>query len=220
MNRIRSIGRLTAKILIIVAALIGGGSLVSSSAFAALTATAFNPGGTGSVAVGTLKLIQAASSVPGITGGFATAISAVAPGDTVNRYVDLTNSGTLDGSTMTLRLTPDVVNALTSNATSGLQITIVQCSVAYTNVGACSGSETAVVTSTATALVAGDTSISLTSTSFLSGAISHLKISIALPAGTEVVENGVLPPGTLQGLTVALTWKFTEALRANTTTNS
>ncbi|TRZ55146.1 MAG: hypothetical protein D4S00_07525 [Streptomycetaceae bacterium] len=218
MKKLRSTGRFIAKILIIITALIGGGSLVSSSAFAALTATAFNPGGTGSVAVGTLKLIQAASSVPGITGGFATAISAVAPGDTVNRYVDLTNSGTLDGSTMTLRLTPDAVNALTSDGTNGLQITIVQCSVAYTNAGACSGSETAVVTSTATALVASHIPISLAS--FLSGAISHLKISITLPAGTEVVENGVLPAGTVQGLTAALTWTFTEALRANTTTNS
>jgi hypothetical protein len=219
MNKLRSTGTLTAKILIILTATIGGVSLVSSSAFASLTATASNPGGSGSVATGTLKLIQAASSVTGITGGFATAISGVAPGDTVNRYVDLTNSGTLDGSTMTLRLTPDVVNALTSDATNGLQVTIVQCSVAYTNDGTCTGgSQTSVVASTATALAAGDVSVSLTS--YLSGAISHLKISLALPAGSEVVTNGTLPVGTVQGLAAALTWSFTEALRTNTITNS
>lgn len=218
MKRLRSSGRFTAKVLIVVTAAIGGGSLVSSSAFAALTATSTNLGGSGSVATGTLKLIQAASTVPGITGGFTTAITNVAPGDTVNRYVDLTNSGTLDGSAMTLRLTPAASNALTSDAVNGLQITITQCSVAWTNLGACSGSATAVVTSTATALVAGEVSVSLTS--FLSGAISFLKISTALPAGSEVVADGVLPVGTVQDLTAIIAWRFTEALRTNTTTNS
>jgi hypothetical protein len=56
--------------------------------------------------------------------------------------------------------------------------------------------------------------------SSLAGSTNRLKISIALPAGNENVLNGVLPVGTVQGLTSAITWSFTVAERAAITSNS
>ena len=195
----------------------GGTAVVSSSVFASLTATATNTSG-GSVTTGTLSLTQAASGVAGITGGFTTAITAMAPGDTVNRYINLTNGGTLDAINPTLQLAAAPSTALTTNGTSGLQIAIKNCTVDWTNAGVCSGTQTTVLASTSALSLASATALTLPST--LAGAVSHLQIGISLPAGSENVLNGVLPGGTVQGLTTALTWTFNETERTATSTNS
>lgn len=211
-------GSFILKVVIVVAAAVGGAGMVASNVFAALTATANNTTG-GSVTTGTLKLELAPSSVSGITGGFTSAITAMGPGDTVNRYIDLSNTGTLDGASPRLQLAASVANTLTTSASAGLQVTITSCSIAWTNTGTCGETSTAVLASTpASTLVAGATPITLPST--LAGATNRLKVSIALPAGTENVINGVLPVGTVQGLTSALTWSFIIDERAATTSNS
>lgn len=211
-------GSLTLKIVIVLVAALGGAGIVSSSVFAALTATATNTSG-GSITSGTLSLTLAPSAVSGITGGFTTAITAFAPGDTVNRYIELTNGGTLNGQLPTLQLAAAPSNALTTNATSGLQITVNSCSIQWTNTGTCGETSTVVMTTTsATTLISSAQSITLPSV--LAGAISHLKVSINLPAGNENVLNGVPPVGTVQGLTTALTWSFTITERNAVTTNS
>ena len=217
-NLTRGAGSMTLKVVIVLVAAIGGASMVSSSVFAALTATATNTSG-GSVTSGTLSLTLAPSAVSGITGGFTSSITGFAPGDTANRYIVLTNAGTLDGQSPTFGLAASPSNALTSNATAGLQVTITSCTVAWTNTGTCSGtSATALASTSANALASGPVAITLPST--LAGAVSHLKVSIALPSGTENVLNGVLPVGTVQGLTTAITWSFTVTERSAVTTNS
>lgn len=214
----RSAGSVALRITIIVAAAIGGAALVSTSVFAALTATATNTSG-GSISTGTLSLTLAPSSVSGITGGFTSAITGMAPGDTVNRYIDLTNGGTLDGATPTLQITDTPTTSLTTNATAGLQITISNCTVAWSSSGTCSGTTSVVLASTpASTLKSGATAITLPST--LAGSVSRLKISINLPSGNENVLNGVLPVGTVQGVTTALTWSFTITERAAVESNS
>jgi hypothetical protein len=60
--------------------------------------------------------------------------------------------------------------------------------------------------------------LSLPST--LAGSVSRLKVSITLPVNDEVTVNGVLPAGTVQGVSTALTWTFTMTERTGTTTNS
>ena len=213
---IKSTGSIVAKIAIVASASVGGAALVSSSVFAALTATASNTSA-GSVTTGTLSLTQAASAVSGITGGFTNAITAMAPGDVVNRYVILTNGGTLDAASMTLGLAASPSTALTTNGTAGLQITVNKCTVAWT-AGACSGTSTVALATTSALTLA--TPQAFTPSALTSGAVSHLQIVISLPAGSEVTANGVLPGGTVQGLTTALTWTFTETQRTATTTNS
>ncbi|MBC7463152.1 MAG: hypothetical protein H7227_02710 [Actinobacteria bacterium] len=217
MKGLTAIGTMTAKVAIVAAAALGGTALVSSGVFAALTATASNTSG-GSVETGTLKLTQVASSVAGITGGFTTAIPNMAPGDTVNRYINVTNSGTLDAATMTLAIAASPSTTLTTDGTNGLQVTVRQCSVAWTNAGVCSGTTSAALASTS-GLALG-TAKTLTISSLAAAAVSYLQISLNLPSGNEVTNNGTLPVGTVQGVTSAITWTFTETLRTNTTVNS
>jgi hypothetical protein len=205
------------KVAIAGVAAVGGTALVSSSVFASLTATAFNTSG-GSVTTAHISLTQAASGVTGITGGFTTAITAMGPGDTVNRYVDLTNGGTLDAILPTLALSATPANALTTSSSAGIQVAIKNCTVVWTNAGVCSAGATVVLASTPATTLATAQAITLPST--LAGAVSHLQIGISLPAGSETVANGVLPGGTIQNLTTAITWTFGETARAGTTTNS
>jgi hypothetical protein len=217
MKNVSKSKNLTVKIAFMVAATLGGTALISTSVFASLTASAANVSG-GSVNSGTLKLTQAPSGVVGITGGFNTAITNVAPGDTVNRYITLTNGGTLDGAVLTLATTSTPGNALTTDGTNGLQVTVKECSVAWSNAGVCSGTTTTALASTS--LLAMGVAKTLTMSTLLSTSSNYLQFSINLPAGSENTINGVLPVGTVQGLTTAVTWNFLETLRTNTTTNS
>jgi hypothetical protein len=206
------------KVTIVIAAALGGTGLVASNVFAALTATATNTSG-GSLTTGTLKLELAPSGVSGITGGFTSPISAMGPGDTFNRYIDLSNTGTLDGATPTLQLVTADSNTLVNSPTAGLQVTITSCTVAWTNTGTCSGTASAsLATTPVSTLKASAQSIILPSV--LVGGVNYLKVSTALPIGTENVLNGVLPVGTVQGLTAALTWTFVIQERAAVTANN
>ena len=108
----KGVGSVGLKIVIVSAATLGGAALVSSSVFASLTATATNTAQ--SVQTGTLKLTQASSTSPA-SGGITTAISVMAPGDTVNRYIDVVNGGTLNAASMTLGLADSAGTALTTN---------------------------------------------------------------------------------------------------------
>ena len=86
----KSAGSIGLKIVIISAATLGGAALVSSSVFAALTATAANTSAQ-TVTSGTLQLTQVASGSAS-SAGFTSQISNIAPGDTVNRHIDLKNA--------------------------------------------------------------------------------------------------------------------------------
>jgi hypothetical protein len=214
----KGVGSLVFKVTIVVVAAIGGAGLVASNVFAALTATATNTSG-GSVTTGTLKLQLAPSGVSGITGGFTAPIAAMGPGDTVNRYIDLSNTGTLDGASPTLQIVSSDSNTLVSSPSAGLQVTITACSVAWSNTGTCSGTSSVALASTPVSTIKASAQ-NITLPSVLVGGVNYLKVSTALPAGTENVLNGVLPVGTVQGLTASLTWTFVIQERAVTTTNS
>ncbi len=206
-----SAGRLAVKVLVVITAIIGGGALVSSSVFASLTAVAT---ASTSVTSGTLSLTDTATVG---SGGLVTPISLMAPGDVRNRYLTLVNGGTLDAETPTVRIATGG-NALTTDGTKGLQITISACDVAWTQAtGVCSGNTTVVLASTSALALAADTALNLPSN--IAGASTALKISIALPNSTEVTTDGVLPVGTIQGLSTTLAWTFTESQRTATTTN-
>ena len=209
---IQSAARLSVKLVVVAAATVGGGALVSSSVFASLTAVA-----TASTAVdiGTLKLNQAAT---GASGGFATAITAMAPGDSISRFVTLTNGGTLDAITPTIKVADTGTTTLTTSAANGLQVAILNCTVAWT-AGACTGgTSTTVLSSTPANTLLADTSLTLPSNA--AAAVSFLKITISLPTGSEVTTNGTLPGGTVQGVSTTLNWTITETQRTATSTNS
>lgn len=213
----KSAGSTALKVTIVVAAALGGAGMVASNVFAALTATATNTSG-GSVTTGTLKLEYAAA---GASGGFATAITAMGPGDTINRYIDLSVTGNLDGDSPTVVIATSDSNTLVNDPTKGLQLSVTACSVAWTQVGAgtCSGTTTVVLASTAAStLKAGAANIVLPST--LAASVNRLRLTIYLPPVSENTINGVLPVGTVQGLTAALQWSFVIQERTATNTSS
>jgi spore coat-associated protein N len=214
------IGKTVVRVTIFATALTGGLTLVSSSVFASLSATAFNTSPT-SVTAGTLSLIQANNG-----SGFTTVITGFAPGDTVNRFVDYTNNGTLDAQGLTLSIADSVTSTLTGDGTKGLQVAVSQCSVAWTPAtGACSGITTGPWPSTALALKTTPLSLPVipltpANANILAGVTEHLKFGLSLLAGSEVTINGVLPIGTVQGTTASITWTLTESERNATITNS
>ena len=218
----KSVGSIGLKIVIISAATLGGAALVSSSVFAALTATATNTSAQ-TVTSGTLQLTQVASGSAS-SAGFTSQISNIAPGDTVNRYIDLKNAGNLNAATLTLGLADATSTLLTSGSTttsSGLQVSVNSCGSSWTSAGVCSGGSTSVLASTPASTLRGAAQTLSLPAITTAGALTFLQISLTLPLNNEVTINGTLPANTVQGLSASLTWTFTETLRTTgTTTNS
>jgi spore coat-associated protein N len=204
--------------LIVGTAVIGGMAMVSSGVYAGLNAQAFNASPQ-SVTTDTLKLTMAPSAVSGLTGGVTTAIANVAPGDVVNRFLEIANTGTMTGSALKLAITDAASTALTSNGTAGLQVAIFECATQWTtSTGLCAGLPGTSVMSSTPASTLLTTPTAVTVTSLGSGVTSHLRLQITLPPGTETTLNGVLPVGTIQGLTSTITWTFSEVQRTATVT--
>jgi hypothetical protein len=193
-----------------------GVTVASTSASASLDAIASN-GTAQAIASGTLSLTQAAGAS---SSGFSSTLTAMAPGDSLNYYVNYTN-GTMGAQNLYLSITDDGNTLLTRDATKGLKVTVAQCTVAWTS-GACTGG-------TATTLV-GPVAISTINTSgsgseatiwtgnTAASSVKYLKFTLLLPDQTETVTNGVLPGGTIQGLSTGITWKMREIQRAATST--
>lgn len=189
-------------------AIIGGG------VYATLTATGSNTTAQ-SVSSGVLSLTMANNS-----DGFSQPITNMAPGDVVNRFIKLTQGADLDAKDLKLSATAAAVTKLTSDATNGLHVTVSQCVtewVAASNT--CSATPTVLLTSTSV------NSLLTVPASIISGAVAksavvYLRIAVTLPDQAETTVNGATPLDTIQGLTSALTWTFTEVQRTVTTTNS
>lgn len=198
-------------------AVVGGAVLAAMGAgvWATLSATASNATPE-TVSSGTLKLTLAANGA-----GFDQAITNLAPGDVVNRYVDLTSGGSLDAQALTMQVAATGSSALVTDGatTKALRVTVKQC-VGGTWTAAtavCSG--TAATVLPATALSGLGSAQQLVST-LAAGSVQHLQVSVQLPDQTETTVNGALPAATIQGLTANLTYTFAETQRSAVTTNS
>jgi len=203
---------------------VAGGALLVTTGFgvwATLSATAFNTTPQ-AISSGTLKLQLANNG-----NGFSTAITDMAPGDQVNRFVDLTNGGTLDAQGLTLGVAAAPNNALVTDGvggvtTKGLRVSVSQCSTSWnTSTAVCTGSGTVTPLLTSVPL----STLVATPSSLISGAIpattvAHLQVSVVLPDQAETTVNGTAPTNSIQGLTTNVTWTFTEAQRTATNTSS
>jgi predicted ribosomally synthesized peptide with SipW-like signal peptide len=135
--------------------------------------------------------------------------SALAPGDTIQRSVDLTNSGSLDLASVSLTTTAAPSSLLDTDATNGLQMVIDKCSVAWTEAGppytyTCGGTTSSVVASRAV-IGAGIALSNLGSTT--AGATDHLRVTLTLPSGAG---------NTLQNQSSTISYAFTGTQRAAT----
>ncbi len=199
-------------------AVVGGSVLVAMGAgvWATLSATAANVTPE-TISSGTLKLTLAANGA-----GFDQAVANLAPGDTVNRYVDLTSGGSLDAQALTVQVAATGSGALVTDGatTKALRVTVKQCPGTWnTSTGACGGG-TATTLLPATALSGLSSAQSLIAGAVTAGSVSHLQVSVHLPDQAETTVNGALPASTIQGLTANLTYTFAETQRSATTTNS
>jgi len=196
-----------------------GLAITGAGVFAALNATATNTTAQAATS-GVLSLQMSPNGA-----GFSQAVSNLAPGDTVNRYVTLTQGTDLDGKALTLGVTDATPTKLTTDTSGkGLKVTVTQCSVAWTiSSGTCGSGGTSTVLGTAgTALSAIPTATpeQLVAGAVAAGSTLYLQISLTLPDQAETTVNGTAPTGTIQGLAAALTWTFSETQRTATTTGS
>jgi spore coat-associated protein N len=214
----RSTRRPTPAVFAACAVAAAGLAITGGGVFAALNATASNTTAQ-NASSGTLRLTMANNGA-----GFGQAVSNLAPGDIVNRYVNLTQGSTMDGKALTLAVADATATKLSTDATKGLHVTVTQCSGTWTTTGsgACTGAG-ATTTALATnvplsSLVAAPAT--LVSGTVTTGSTLNLQVSLTLPDQAETTVNGVVPGGSIQGLSSALTWTFGETQRTSTVTGS
>lgn len=130
------------------------------------------------------------------------------PGDSVEKFATLGNTGDSDLNTVTLTVSTTTPSVLTTDETNGLQLTIAACSVAWTAVAnaadTCSGTETSVLTSGA--VIGADKALSGLS-SLTAGSADHLKITTALPTAAG---------NSFQGATSTIDFTFNATQRTGT----
>jgi hypothetical protein len=156
---------------------------------------------------GTLLLTLAPDGV-----GLETTIDDLAPGDTVDRFVDLTNAGTLAATDLSIVLatTGDAVlvtDGVAPATTRALTLTVDACATDWdTAASTCAGGATTLLAATTLAtLVADAQQLGLT---FEPDETVHLRLRFTLPDQDETSVNGQLPDPTIQGAAVEITTTF------------
>ncbi|UOY03761.1 CalY family protein [Blastococcus sp. PRF04-17] len=137
-------------------------------------------------------------SQPGITIPVTTAN--FVPGDSISRAVDLINDGSVDLSRVSLASVAAAPGALTSDGTNGLQLSVRDCSVAWTQGGTaqsptytCGGSAATLYSGAAVmdSALAGVASLA-------AGGTDHLLLTVSLPGSAG---NALMGQSSTLGLT-------------------
>jgi hypothetical protein len=134
--------------------------------------------------------------------------SDIAPGDTIERAVDLSNgASTIDLSAVTLTTTASPSSALDTDAANGLQMTVDKCSVPWTESGppytyTCSGSPSTVLASQP---VIGSGLALANLSALTAGQTDHLRVTLSLPTTAD---------NSMQGLASTINFVFTGQQRA------
>ena len=191
-----------------------GLAITGGGVYAALNATASNTTAQ-SAGSGVLSLTIANEA------SFTQPVSNLAPGDIVNRYVTLEQGSDLAAKDLTLKVTDATPTLLTTDETRGLRVSVTQCVGGDWTAGACTGSgASAVPLATNASLKTLATTPAGLAGSVAAGSTVKLQLALSLPDQTETTVNGNAPAGSIQGLSAALTWTFSETQRTSTTTGS
>lgn len=186
------------KILLSLAALGAAASIAGLGTFATFTSSTST---SNTIASGTLSLTAPFSRL-------GTGASLIAPGDTMQRALDLSYSGTISFASATLTTSASPSSLLDTDATNGLQIAIDKCSQAWTEAGppytyTCGGSTSTVLASRA--LVGS--AIALSNLTLTAGSTDHLRVTLTFPGGAG---------NTLQNQSSTVSYTFTGTQRAGT----
>jgi spore coat-associated protein N len=197
---------LTGKILA-TAAVVGSTAAVASyGTFGSFTAST---NASETVSSGTVSLALGTDATS--ANRLSVAATGIVPTDTIQRAVDLTNTGSQNLASLSLTTTAPTSSLLNTSSVMGLQLKIDRCSTAWTEAGVapaytytCSGSSAVALASTA---VIGS-AISLSNiTATTAGATDHLKITLSLPVGAD---------NTLQGQSSVINFAFNGTQRNGT----
>src|SRR5438132_822400 len=135
--------------------------------------------------------------------------TATAPGDTIQRSVDLIDQGTINLASVTLTTAATTSSVLDTDATNGLQMVIDKCSQAWTESGppytyTCGGSTSSVLTTRAVI----QTGVTLSNLSALTaGNTDHLRVTLTFPSGAG---------NSFQNKSSTIEYTFTGTQRAGT----
>jgi spore coat-associated protein N len=180
-------------------------SLAGVGAFASFTSTASV---SQSITSGTVTI--ALGSTGTANNRLDVAATGVVPGDTIQRAVNVSNTGNQDFASISLTTTASTSSLLDTDASNGLQMVIERCSVACTESGSapaytytCSGTTSTVVSSRAI-IGAG---VTFGNVLLTAGSTNNLRVTLTLPSTAG---------NTLQGLTSVISYAFTGTQRAAT----
>ncbi|QGN58402.1 TasA family protein [Nostocoides sp. HKS02] len=193
------------KVLASVALLAGAAGVAGLGTFGSFTSTT---SASQSVASGTVVIGLGA---PGPANRLAVAAAGLVPGDTVQRAVTLSNTGTQALSAVTLTTTASPSSKLDTDPANGLHLALDSCSVPWTEAGTapaytytCTGTTTAVLASQP--VIGANTALAGLS-SLTAGASDNLRATLSLPAAAD---------NTFQNLASTITFAFTGTQRTAT----
>ncbi len=179
-------------------------AVVGGLAFATFTSTT---SATQNVNSGTVAF---ASLTPSGTGQrLSVAATDIAPGDTIQRAVTLTNTGTVNMDTSAVRLTTSATtSSLLDTGSNGLTMTIDKCSVAWTESAfpytyTCGGTTTSVLASSP--VIA--TNAALANINTAPATPNHLRLTLTLPTAAD---------NTYQNQSSVISYSFAGTQRAGT----
>jgi len=186
------------KILLSLAALGAAASIAGLGTFATFTSSTST---SNTIASGTLSLTAPFSRL-------GTGASPIAPGDTMQRAIDLSYSGTISFGSATLTTSASPSSLLDTDASNGVQIAIDKCSQAWTESGppytyTCGGSTSTVLASRA--LIGSN--IALTNLTLTAGSTDHLRVTLTFPSGAD---------NSFQNKSSTVSYTFTGNQRAGT----
>jgi predicted ribosomally synthesized peptide with SipW-like signal peptide len=168
------------KLLLTIAVLGATASIAGLGTFATFTSST---SASHTVASGTVTVALGATGAS--TNRLNIDATAIAPGDTIQRSVDLIDQGTLNLASVTLTTAATTSSVLDTDTTYGLQMVIDKCSQAWTESGppytyTCGGSTSSVLSSRAVV----QTGVTLNNLSSLTaGATDHLRVTLTFPSG-------------------------------------
>ena len=171
---------ITTRLLATIAVLGAAASIAGLGTFATFTSSTST---SHTVASGTVTIALGATGAS--TNRLNIGASAIAPGDTIQRSVDLIDQGTLDLASVTLTTQATTSSLLDTDATNGLQMVIDKCSQAWTELGppytyTCGGT-TSTVLSSRPVIQSGVTLSNLSS--LTAGNTDHLRVTLTFPSG-------------------------------------
>ena len=174
-------GALSTKLLVSAGLVLASAGLVGMGAFALFTDTQTVNQATTS---GTVTLNTVSTS--GANNRLSIGASNIAAGDTIQRAVNVKDTGNIDLASVALTTTASPSSLLDTDATNGLQMLIEKCTVAWTEAGGpaytytCSGTTTTALTSRA---VIGS-AMALSNLTLTAGSDNFLRVTLTLPSGT------------------------------------